>query len=233
MLEFKNNPQQLMSALDDFLTLFWGEHKIQIPPESAIEISDKLPISLQLLYSFICQYPSPRNGRLFNIQDGLYINNDAVRCKGKFLIVGENQGVWSCGTDLVKDKVDPPVWLLGNEEGDSWEFVCDSLSQFIVTFILRETFFGCRYEHPVQLEQLANLGLEVTTLWSGTYAGNTYNRKYSPNAKEWIDKFYLVEDSFLVWNLRSSCGTNYKNASKLLDSLGFPRTNIQPKDLEF
>lgn len=221
MLNHKNNPQDLMLSLDEFLTMFWGDYKVEVLPGSEIAISNKLPLPLQYLYSFVEKYPSPRNGRFFNTQDGLYINNTGKKCEGKILIVGENQGVWHCGTELVEDKVDPPVWVLENEDDASWELVYDSLSQFLVTFILQESILGSKYLYNFDLEKLCNSDLEIVTLWYGTYAWNTFSKKYTNNREERIEKFYLIEDSILCWS--GWCGTNYNNASKLLDISGLRR----------
>lgn len=62
-----------------------------------------------------------------------------------FLI--ENQGCWRCLTSTEGD--DPPVWKLSNWNNNErrWmtdEIVCESLSRFLVTFVLHELASGSR-----------------------------------------------------------------------------------------
>ena len=57
MLEFKDNPQELMSALDRFLSNYYGELQKKFQRDLK-EISDwKIPSSLKYFYGFAEKYP--------------------------------------------------------------------------------------------------------------------------------------------------------------------------------
>lgn len=216
MLDIQDNPQELMLSLDKYLSMFWGDRKLDLQPDLAAIESKKLPLPLKYLYSFVEKYPA-RNGRFFNTQDGLYLNPGIYQ--DRLLFIAENQGVWHCGTEIEGN--DPPVWVIENEKDAAWQFVCNSLSRFLVTFILRESIFGSQYLYcDITIDDLRRHNLDIVPLWNGVYAWDVYfDDEYDLYQNGC--SLYLVEDSFLVRN--GWCGTNYKNAHKLLASFGFRR----------
>lgn len=134
MLEFKDNPQKLMMELDRFLSTFYGDRKIQYNPDLNKIAARKMPQPLKDLYSFVGKYPGKHG--ILHTQDTLFFYPGIF--KGKLCIVGENQGVWSCGTEVEGD--DPPVYLINwtteKKDDADWRCVCNSLSEFLITFCL-------------------------------------------------------------------------------------------------
>lgn len=112
----------------------------------------------------------------------------------------------------------------------TWRLVCNSLSQFLVTFSLQEALFASKYMRICQsINSEANLekllfafekqGYEVNLLWQGKYAWDVIHEK---EYKTTLNYFYAVEDTILIWN-NNWCGTNYKNADRLLSSIELVR----------
>ena len=117
--------------------------------------------------------------------------------------------------------------------------VCNSLSQFLVTFSLREAFFASKYVSTfdsriskVNLDNLVSAfseqGYEVRLLWQGKYATDViFEEEYKICRSNY---FYSVEDTILIWN-NNGCSSNYKNADKLLSSImGIPDRNFREED---
>ena len=218
MLKFKDNPKRLMLELDRFLSVFYGDRQVEYKPDLD-EISVwNIPQVLKDLYLFAGKYPG-KHGTL-NTQDGLIIHSGKTTYQGKILIVSEYQGCWHCFTETEGE--DPPVWTEDygwKDDSPRWKLANNSLSQFLVTFCLREALFASTYSSRFQgkiedtVSNIGKQGYEVVLLWQG---------KYLP-VEDYVmpqtDSFYLIEDSILVrdtWN-SSWCGTNYKNADRLLN----------------
>ena len=220
MLEFKDNPEELMQALDRFLSVYYGDRQVEYKPDLDEIATWNIPQPLKDLYSFVGKYPG-KHGTFINTQDSLflypYIFND------KLCIISENQGVWSCGTEISGE--DPPVylvdWTTDKQNNSDWIYINDSLSQFLVTFCLREALFASSYTSAFKgkiedtVSKMRELGYEVNLLWSGKYT------EIESYIVPQLDSFYLLEDSILIWDMWDSswCGTNYKNANRLITSL--------------
>ena len=233
MLQFKDDPKELMLALDRFLSIYYGDRQVEFKPNLQEIAARRIPTSLKHFYSFAEKYPG-EHGTL-TTQDGLYLQKGESTYKNKLLIVGENQGCWSCGTEI--DGEDPPVWVEDGDYGQekfgfaTWRLVCNSLSQFLVTFSLQEALFAseylgntstCRSMNPkANLEKLLSAlekqGYEVNLLWQGKYAWDViFEEEYNKIIP--LNYFYSVEDAILIWN-NGWYGTNYKNADRLLSSI--------------
>lgn len=217
MLEFKDDPKKLMIELDRFLSIYYGDRKIQYNPDLDEIALRKMPQPLKDLYSFVGKYPG-KHGTL-HTQDTLFFYPGIF--KGKLCIVGENQGVWSCGTEVEGD--DPPVylieWTTEKKDDAGWRCVCNSLSEFLVTFCLREALLASTYRSAFKgdientVSKIRKQGYEVILLWQGKYS------QIKDYVMPQIDSFYLIEDSILLWDQwnNSCCGTNYKNANRVLN----------------
>ncbi|VEP14310.1 hypothetical protein H1P_2620001 [Hyella patelloides LEGE 07179] len=209
-LNTKNNPRELMESLDLFLSSFFGERQVEYKPNLEALAARKIPLPLKYLYSFIGKYPGEHGDYLYTQDSLLNISTDEV-ILGKRPFLGENQGVWHCATEVEGN--DPPVWI-DPDRDTAWEYVCDSLAEFLVTYCLREAVVGSLYHLHLgnNIEEIISTvkqkDLEITLLWQGIYACDiNWQQRYALNS------FYLVEDSILIWN--GWCGTNYKNAERL------------------
>lgn len=217
-LNTKNNPAETMQSLDDFLSNYFGDCKVEYNPDLAAIKARQLPLSLKYLYSFIGKYPG-QHGDWLHTQDTLVSGNRIFRGKRSFLY--ENQGCWEYATEL--DGYDPPVWIDGVLREEGYKYVCDSLSQFLITFCFQEAIFASKYYFAFDdsidniVSTLQKENIETTLLWQGTYANDVwFNNDYNFRNS---NSFYLAEDSILIGN--RWCGTNYKNAEKLLTSFNF------------
>jgi hypothetical protein len=123
------------------------EHRV-----AASEIPGFVPAPLRAVYEFAGNWPVPNNEQsrapswipgLFGPQDQLLPLDQLVVNGDRFTFIHENQGVWSCETQI--NEADPPVFsdasaLDGSDEG--MREVCPSLSHFMTTFCLHELLFG-------------------------------------------------------------------------------------------
>ena len=230
MLEYKDNPRELMLALDRFLSVYFGDRQVEYKPNLNEIANSETPVSLKYFYSFVGKYPG-RHGTPLSTQDGLVINLRKVLFKNKLVIVDENQGVWCCGTEV--DGNDPPVWVEDDDYGKekfgfaTWKLVSNSLSQFLVTFCLREAIFASKYQQrigsfysKVESEEILAVirqqGYETSLLWQGHYVSNSIWDTAKSGTPD-VSNFYVVEDAILIWG--DGCATNYKNADRLLTSI--------------
>lgn len=216
MLEFKDDPQKLMAALEEFLSVYYADRKIEYRRDINEIESWNIPEPLKYLYSFIEKYLGQRAN--FCKQDGLYINSGKKTYEGKILIVGENQGCWHCYTDTEGE--DPPVWTEDylKEHHSKLTVTNSSLSQFLTTFCLREILLSSIYCYNLKVKidnavaEMKKQGYETVLLWQGKYRQREYD------VVPQLDSFYLVEDSILLGD-SCWCGTNYKNANRILASI--------------
>ena len=81
MLEFKDNPRELMQALDRFLSVYFGD--CQVENQLALDeiASWNIPEPLKDLYSFIGKYSV--RGIAFGKQDSLMIYSKKISCTEK------------------------------------------------------------------------------------------------------------------------------------------------------
>jgi hypothetical protein len=138
--------EQRMTALFEFIQ-FWLGSRMPNYGESEAEL-DKLPLPMPLrrLYEFAGRWPAegehPRGGvRRFSHQDSLLqLQNLKYDETGNVAFVVENQDCWTCKTFSTGD--DPPVWT--DDTGPEHSF-CDSLSRFLITFVLQELTSGSQW----------------------------------------------------------------------------------------
>ena len=102
--------------------------------------------------------------------------------------LGENQGVWNCVTEL--EGYDPPVWILGYR-GDTWEYLCDSLTEFLVTFCLQETLSRSNLRETTRYQKEKKY--KYTFIWQGKYAWDIVFGIEDGN-RNGSSFYYLVED---------------------------------------
>lgn len=119
----------------------------------------------------------------------------------KLAFVQENQGVWRAATERSGD--DPPVWF-AEYYGADWQLLSDSLTQFLVTFILHETVFGCKHVQCKRglSEIIAETKLRPIPLWlDKPYPlGETQIRNLH---------FYVANNSYLI--MGDWCATNVED----------------------
>lgn len=216
MLKFKDSPHELMQALERFLSVYFGDRQVENQIDTDEIAGWNIPQPLKDLYSFVGKYPGKQG--ILSSQDVLYINSGQGKTYGgKIIVVGENNGCWSCFTDTEGE--DPPVWTENygwKDDSPKWKLVNDSLSQFLITFCLQEAIFASKYLYrgnfKVLVPTLKLQGYEVTT-WQGRYLWEGYFED-----REGITDFHMIEDAVLI-SSDGWCGTNYKNANRLLTSL--------------
>ena len=223
MLEFKDNPRELMQALDRFLSVYFGDRQVENQLDLDEIASWNIPQTLKDVYSFIGKYLN-KDGT-FGKQDTLIINSGKGKTYGgKIVIVGQNQGCWNCFTET--EGKDPSVWTEDygwKDDSLKWKLVDNSLSQFLTTFCMQEAIFISKYCYSGNFKTVIPIlklqGYEVST-WQGKYVWEDYF-----NDREGIYYFHLIEDAILI-SSDGWCGTNYKNANRLLTSLEPELTRI-------
>ena len=122
---------------------------------------------------------------------------------------------------------EPPVWSSQSKEYEEQytnKLVCNSLSQFIATFSLERRVFESVYcynfakiKDGIKLSDLlstiARQDYRVDLLWETINFWDIVHDK-TPRTQS----FYTVEDAILICS-NGLCGTNYKNANRLLASI--------------
>lgn len=152
-----DNASMRTAALCEFIEYWLGPRDEKFGEPLSALTSCSLPLPLDRLYRFAGRWPaldtrneSPWAVGAFSCQDTLIpLSKLKTRADGKVAFLAENQECWECRTLASGD--DAPVWC----EGDSFDvhgkcpngetLVSDSLSRFLVTFVLQELTLGSRF----------------------------------------------------------------------------------------
>jgi hypothetical protein len=214
------SPGERMGALCEFIEFWLGPRADEYGEPVRTLDAYALPMPLRRLYEFAGRWPGPgapgqsaRAVGAFSIQDALrqvgYLET-AAGDRVRFL--DENQGCWVCST--LTEGVDPPVWC----EGDLWDDdgaplqggtrVCDSLSEFLATFVLQELTLGsrCCVSDVGLSEQFESAPADAACVWNrGAYV-------HGSDASFWLWNGVLVAD---LWGSRF-LAANHEPALALL-----------------
>lgn len=224
MLEYKDNPRELMQALDRFLSVYFGDFQVEYKPNLDEIAAWNIPQSLKDLYSFIGKFQG-QSGFLESNQNSLIVNSGNITFGGKLYIVAEHSGCWGSYTETEGE--DPPVWTEDydwQEDAPKWKLVNQSLSQFLVAFCLEETIMASRYRQKIGsyntkvaankvITAIGDRGYDVSLLWQDRWIWQAmYDEPMSI-----ASSFFSVEDAILFNGYY--CATNYKNAERLINSI--------------
>lgn len=135
------------------------------------EVPRFLPKPLRDLYLFSGKWPHPRkkdvgysdpygDQKIFDNQDFLVEVESLEKKNGRVTFLFENQGNWTCEIEANNDN--SPVYSdaaeVWDENASGHEIVCESLSNFLITYCLQELVFGSRYvgtiEDKLKMEQI-------------------------------------------------------------------------------
>lgn len=212
MFDKVDDPDYLQARLEAFISNWHGWRKSWFGVAQEKIQQTKLPKPLAWLYGFAGEW----HGRhywdtLLGNQDCLIKFEDLFIRDGKLVFVSENQGVWQVGTDSQGD--DPPVWTKSDD--GPWQLLDDSLTRYLVTFVLHETVFGCRYFVAADdvIGQLTEAGMHVSPLW----LNHPYPACFDSNPGHRIS-FHVANGSYLIMN-NHWCGTNEESPSHALPSM--------------
>ncbi|MEZ6048202.1 MAG: hypothetical protein R3C11_22020 [Planctomycetaceae bacterium] len=207
MFSRQDNPQALHKSLQLFIEE-WFAHKKPWYGVDETKLNEiEMPEPLKWLYGFAGEWYGRKYywETLFSHQDSLFPVELLKLVDGKLVFLYENQGVWDMAT--LPSGEDPPVWYRYAQDKSygEWILIDDSLSRFLVNFLLFEVVCGCRFR--TQSENLIRCfkerGAHVVPLWldapyPGLTADSSRQRKFS---------FHLADGKFLIHN-NSACGTN-------------------------
>lgn len=200
-------PLAQMTALCEFIEFWLGPRQPSFGEAEGALSRVALPMPLRHLYQFAGRWPRPawpkepdRHVPAFCIQDLLRrVSSLSYEREGRVIFADENQGGWTYQTLTEGD--DPPVWWHDSGIDDQGKFVevggliCDSLSSFLVTFVMRELAFGsaiCRFEQELYDRFVADQGPAVLVWRSGP------NDAASTLGDSDFD-FYLQGDALVVF----------------------------------
>ncbi|TWU13126.1 hypothetical protein CA54_19520 [Symmachiella macrocystis] len=209
-----------MDALCEFIEYWLGPRMDHYGEPIQTVDTCSLPKPLRKLYQFAGRWPGFDKSResiwavgAFSCQDSLRsLNKVEMSGENRLTFIDENQGCWVCSTHTDGD--DPPVWVDGdhwNEDGEPFQGekkVCDSLSKFLVTFVLQEIALGsrlCLSDNGLR-KQFEEIKDKAVVIWeNGPYV-------YGSDAS-----FFLWND-VLVANIWESFwfGANHGRALKFL-----------------
>jgi hypothetical protein len=201
MFDRPDDPLYLQARLEAFLECWHGHRKPWFGIALETIKATQLPQPLAWLYGFAGEWQS-RNywDTLLGNQDCLLHFEDLHLRDGKLAFINENQGVWQAGTNLTGD--DPPVWATLDD--GPWQLIDESLTRFLVTFVLHETVFGCEHLGTADdvIGQLTAAGMYVVPLWlDHPYPAFDDNGAARPISFHIAEFRYLVMDNH--W-----CATN-------------------------
>lgn len=219
-----------MDRLSEFIEYWLGPREESYGEPSTELIARSLPMPLRRLYQFAGRWPgfdernaSPYAVGAFSTQDSLApLKQIQLTDAGRLTFATENQGCWTCQT--LPEGDDPPVWCQGDffdADGNcdrGVRMVCDSLSRFLVTFVLQELTFGSRLslcdETLTEIFQ-ANIS-EATPLWlKGPYV-------HGDDTDFFLWRGILVSNLWGGWHF----ATNDPDGIRLLTSIQGPVVNI-------
>jgi hypothetical protein len=164
MFDRPDDPNYLQARLEAFITRWHGWRKSWFGVDAEKIEQTQLPKPLAWLYGFAGEW----HGRyywdtLLGNQDCLIKFEDLLVHDAKLVFVSENQGVWQVGTHVAGD--DPAVST--RIDDGPWQPLDDSLTRFLVTFVLHETVFGCRHVASTAdvISALSGAEMHVSPLW--------------------------------------------------------------------
>lgn len=164
MFDRDNNPESLQSHLELFMEHWLGDRKPWFGIAAEKIAQTRLPKPLAWLYGYAGEWHGQNYwDTLLGNQDCLIRFEDLWISNGKLIFICENQGVWQVGTEPEGD--DPAVWVRSDD--GPWHLLEDSLTRFLVTFVLHETFFSCRHVASSEnmTAQLTAAGMHISPLW--------------------------------------------------------------------
>lgn len=226
MFDKANGLEHLRTSVQT-ITKQWFEHRgpwLGISEEKIAQT--KLPEPLRWIYRFAGEWPSDNWWEtVFAYQDMLLPFESLSIKDGKLVFVVENQGCWDVGTDTSGE--DPPVWVRENEDHAPWQKLCDSLTEFLVTFCLHEVVFGSRYRTHVEniLGRFEKLGCHISPLWLDA----PYVYLFDDIVSRPIS-FHMVDGRFLVMD-NAWCGTSVDEPWRQFPEL-FKVPEEQPRSIE-
>ncbi len=205
------NSTERVEALCRFIEFWLGTRRPEFGEQSEAFVAVALPMPLQRLYEFAGRWPavdgqSSQQKSAFDCQDHLVpLDKVEYGSDGRLTFLCENQGCWCCRTLDHGD--DPPVWCEGDyfdDEGDPVEgeqMVCESLSRFLVTFVLQEMTLSSRCtlsDAGLSSRFKAEISQAVPVWLDGPYVhGSGYNFYLWNNllaAHLWGDYFFGAND---------------------------------------
>ena len=164
MFDRSDDPLYLQARLEAFIDRWHGHRKPWFGIAAEKIEQTQLPQPLAWLYGYAGEWQG-RNywDTLLGNQDCLLPFEELAIRDGKLVFVNENQGVWQVGTDSAGE--DPRVWA--RIDGGPWQLLDDSLTRFLVTFVLHETVFGCQHLGSAEnaMGKLTGAGLHVSAPW--------------------------------------------------------------------
>lgn len=203
MFDKRDDPEYLHTCVET-ITRQWFGHRCPWYGISEEKLAaTRLPKPLRRLYSFAGEWPTGNNWEsIYAYQDMLLPFETLFSREGKVVFVSENQGVWQAGTLPYGD--DPPVWFRVNKQDEPWRKLCDSLTEFLITFCLHEIVFGARHVTCADkiLDRFDQIECHISPLWiDGPYVSMVDD--IAPTSIS----FHLVDGQYLVMN-NSWCGTS-------------------------
>ncbi|MCA9040063.1 MAG: hypothetical protein KDA65_06950 [Planctomycetaceae bacterium] len=216
MFSCNDDPLTLQKSLESFIDE-WFQHEKPwsgVDEEKLNEV--ELPQPLKWLYGFAGEW----HGKPF-YWSTLFAHQDSLRGMeylrksedGKLIFLDENQGMWQVATEPTGEN--PPVWYRYEDNGEWW-LVDESLSRFLVTFILFDSVCGCRFHaHGENLiEKFKEAGMHVAPLW----LNGPYTSADEDGTGHWTFSFYLADGKYLIMK-DDFCGTNIDEPWKQLPDI--------------
>ncbi|MEU2836772.1 hypothetical protein ABZ776_06630 [Streptomyces sp. NPDC007076] len=159
--------------LEDFITAWHGPRQPSYGLTET-ELPEFLPVPLQRLYRHAGRWPGPNPDEHLPDSPGIFQQQDVlVRAEalslheGTVEFLSENQDSWTCRVTAAGPAA-PVVlsnahWMWDDDSEDEYTPLTPSLEQFLTSFVLQETVFGCR--NLATTSELADLPDQSVPLW--------------------------------------------------------------------
>lgn len=140
--------------LEDFITAWHGARQPSYGLTET-ELPDFLPVPLRCLYRHAGRWPGPNPEEHLPDSPGIFQQQDVlVRAEalslhdGTVEFLSENQDSWTCRVTAAGPAA-PVVlsnahWMWDDDSEGEYMPLTPSLEQFLTSFVLQETVFGCR-----------------------------------------------------------------------------------------
>lgn len=212
MFDCDNDPRTLQKELEFFIERWHGNHHPWhgIHPDKLKQV--KLPQPLKWLYGYLGNWHGDGYwNSVLGHQDRLLHFEELRMDNKKLFFACENQGAWTVGTETSGE--DPSVWV--SIDDGPWQLLDNSLTRFLVTFVLHELVFESRYKSSKDglIESFTDNGLHVSPLWiNHPYPHGVGGKLFTEVS------FHIADGRYLIFN-DSWCGTSIEAPWETLPSI--------------
>jgi hypothetical protein len=167
MFDRPNDPADLQLGLESFIQQWYGSRLPWYGISTDKLDQTRLPQPLKWLYGYCGAWPSDSwHSTLLGGKDMLMPFECLQVEAGKLVFARECQNGWQAGVE--REGKDPPAWM--RRDNGPWVLLDQSLTRFLVTFVLYNTVYQCDYQARTDAartmrQHFDDAGIQTTPLW--------------------------------------------------------------------